>query len=51
MNFQNRMGEAFVKESERTNEREAILNQIDDVTRIVAYYLHKPVILGCYSYR
>ena len=37
--FSKPYGEAFVKSEERT--REAILNQIDDVTRIVAYYLHK----------
>lgn len=40
--FSKPYGEAFVKESEERT-REAILNQIDDVTRIVAYYLHKPV--------
>lgn len=40
--FSKPYGEAFVKESEVLT-REAILNQSDDVTRIVAYYLHKPV--------
>lgn len=40
--FSKPYGEAFTKESEERT-REAILNQIDDVTRIVAYYLHKSV--------